>query len=580
MQTIELTVEIPKKTLRTFLPQNFTIHDWYSIKPYLDELKKRAIKNVSNLRTWLKDRSEVETIINEESIWRFIKMTRNTEEATAQESYQYFIEKILPKLSKYEYELNLKFLESPHLKKLSTDKYAVYIRSIEKNVAIYHPSNVKLLTELKVKEYQYHTISGGLSVEIDGKELTMQQARKLLFDKRRTFRKKAYLAIAEKRKETASILEDLFDELLVLRQKIAVNAGFENFRDYSFTALGRFDYTAKQCETFHKSITEEVVPIMNEIYEEKKQQLGIKTFKLWDVYADPFGQKPLQPFEDVDDLVSKTIACLYQIQPYFGERVAIMQEMNCLDLDSRKGKAPGGYNCTLPETGVSFIFMNAVGTDRDLKIMIHESGHAIHGFLSQDLELSAFKRFPSEVAELASMSMELMSMEHWQGIFYDNDADMARAKYIQLAHIINLLPWVATIDKFQHWVYTNPGHTREERKETWMEIYKSFLSKEIDTKGMDEHLEIVWHKQLHLFTAPFYYIEYAIAQLGAVGIWKNYCRKPEKAIEKYTNALKLGYTRPIPEIYKTAGTKFNFSKASVRDLMKFVRGEMKACLPK
>ena len=247
--------------------------------------------------------------------------------------------------------------------------------------------------------------------------------------------------------------------------------------------------------------------------------------------------------------------------------------MGHLDLESRKGKAPGGYNCPLAESGAPFIFMNAAGQLDDVTTMVHEGGHAIHSFLSHDLELHSFKEYPTEIAEVASMSMELFSMDHWQ-VYFDNEEELIRAKEQQLERVITIFPWIATIDKFQHWVYENPVHTDKERAEKWLEIMDEFSSPVIDFSGLKEYRLYGWQRQLHLFEVPFYYIEYGIAQLGAIGLWQQYKKNPEAAINNYIAALDLGGTRTLPELFKAAGLEFNFSPEHISGLMKFVKQEL------
>ena len=321
-----------------------------------------------------------------------------------------------------------------------------------------------------------------------------------------------------------------------------------------------------------------MVPLVRKINEKKKKKLGLDTLRPWAVEAEPEGIKPLRPFTNGDDLLTKTIACFNQLDPFFGDCLRTMLKMGRFDLESRKGKAPGGYNCPLAETGAPFIFMNASGQMGDLTTMVHEGGHAIHSFLTHPLRLSAFKDYPMEIAEVASMSMELFSMDHWD-LFFDAKNDLARAREHQLERVITIFPWIATIDKFQHWIYENPGHTLVERKQKWMEILEEFSSHSVDWHGLEEFREYGWQKQLHLFEVPFYYIEYGIAQLGALGLWMQYKRNKEKALKNYTQALSLGGMRTLPELYDSAGLKFDFAKDQIKQLMDFVGEEMEKIEP-
>ena len=357
------------------------------------------------------------------------------------------------------------------------------------------------------------------------------------------------------------------------RNQIALNSGFANYRDYKFVELGRFDYTKEDCFQFHEAIKLHVLPLIDKIYARKKKKLGLTTLKPWDTEAEPAGTLPLRPFTDGNDLFEKSVACFEQINPFFADCLKKMNELKHFDLESRKGKAPGGYNCPLAESGAPFIFMNAAGQMSDVTTMVHEGGHAIHSFLAHPLQLSAFKEYPMEIAEVASMSMELFTMNHWQS-FFDKESDLNRAKEHQLERTITIFPWIAIIDKFQHWVYENPNHTIEQRTTTWNEIVKEFSTDSIDYSGLADFRAVSWQRQLHLFEVPFYYIEYGIAQLGAIGMWMQYQNNPASALENYMTALSLGGTKTLPELFQAAGIEFNFSPDYVKKLMDFTNQEL------
>jgi oligoendopeptidase F len=401
----------------------------------------------------------------------------------------------------------------------------------------------------------------------------LQQAADRLLSTDRKVREDAYMKIAERRYQDKDKLDELFNKLLKLRHEVAQNADFENFRDYMFTAMGRFDYQPQDCFAFHDAVEKEVVPVLNQLAEERKKALGVNELRPWDLSVNYLGDKPLKPFETGEELINKSIDIFENLNPFLGKCLSTMKAMNHLDLESRKGKAPGGYNYPLDETGVPFIFMNATSSLRDLVTMVHEGGHAIHSFVTRDLELGFFKHTPSEVAELASMSMELITMEHWD-VFFKDEKDLIRAKREHLEGIIQTLPWVATVDKFQHWIYENPDHTNEERRKEWNNVFSKFSNNVTNWTGIEKYRDYVWQKQLHIYEVPFYYIEYAIAQLGAIAVWKNFKEDPEKGLENYLNALKLGYTKPIKEIYKAAGIKFDFSQDYIRELISFVKKEL------
>ena len=568
-------IDIPKRPARTFLPENFTVTTWEEIKPYLDKLVEQKIEGAADLKDWLHNRSELESVLSEDMGWRYIRMTCFTDNEEYGKSYHDFVQNIQPQAAPYSDLLNKKALKSPFLKELEhVAGYDMMIRNLKKEVELFREENIPLMTEITTETQKYASISGAMMIELNGQELTLQQAGVILMSTDRAKREEVYHKIAERRLKDKLTLDELFTKLIGLRHQVSLNADFSNFRDYMFKAYGRFDYTPKDCFNFHGAIESEVVPILNQLSKERKEQLGVKELRPWDKAVDAEGREALKAFKDGKDLTDKSIECFSKLDSYLGQCLSIMKEMGHLDLESRKGKAPGGYNYPLAEIGVPFIFMNATSTMRDMTTIMHEGGHAVHNFLTKDLELNDFKSPPMEVAELASMAMELISMDQWQ-IFFTNEEDLKRAKREQLEDIIETLPWVATIDKFQHWLYENPLHTSEERKTNWNRIFDQFADTVTNWDGLQESKDYLWQKQLHLYEVPFYYIEYGMAQLGAIAVWRNYKLDKKKGLDGYMNALKLGYTKSIPEIYKAANIKFDFSKGYIKELMDFVREELR-----
>lgn len=552
-------------TTASLVPDDLQVTDWASVQQYYNDLLERDIDSLDSLKQWLKDLSDIDTVVSEDFRWRYVNMTRDTANKEVSDRLQDFYEEIDPHLKTISFKLNTKLIACPFTKDLD-EKYSVYLRSAQKQVDLFREDNLPLFKEMSLLEKKYAGIIGAMSVEHEGKTITIAQAGKLLKSSDRQLRETIFRKVNDRRMQDADELESLFDELLKLRHQVALNCGFDNYRDYKFVAMGRFDYTVADCEDFHKSVAEVIVPLVAQIEEEKRKKLGVDVLKPWDTEADADPNSSLNPFSNSEELVSRSIETLKKVKPLFGEVLKDMNEAGLLDLESRAGKAPGGYNMTLPKTGLPFIFMNAAGTDRDVKTMVHEAGHAVHSYLSRDLDILGFKRYPSEVAELASMSMELFTMPYWDS-FYPEAADLQRAQQDQLKGIIGVLPWIANIDKFQHWLYTNPGHTRQQRTEAWVRIYNEFHSVNIDWSGEESTLEILWHKQLHIFEVPFYYIEYGFAQLGAVAMWQQYQADADKAIENYSAALELGYTQSIPAIYKKAGIEFKFDNSYISSLM-------------
>lgn len=567
-----LNAEIHKLP-RHFLPSDFKVTTWEALEPYFKEAQDREINSREDLEQWLYDISELEAVISEDACWRQIKMTCDTTDKSLEESFAFFCMEIQPKLQPYADALNHKLIGSPFTQELDKEKYFTYLRNVKKSIELFREANIPLQAELSVMQQQYGAITGAMTVEVNGQEYTLQQASKFLESHDRALREEVYRKIQERRLQDKEKLDELYTQLVHKRDEVARNAGFANYRDYKFVELGRFDYSKEDCFQFHEAVKLHVVPLVAQINKAKKEKLGIHTLRPWDTEAEPEGVQPLQPFDGGKELLDKTEECFSSLNPFFADCLKKMNSLGHLDLESRKGKAPGGYNCPLAESGAPFIFMNAAGQMGDVTTMVHEGGHAVHSFLAHNLELSAFKEYPMEIAEVASMSMELFTMNHWD-TFFDSKEDLKRAKEHQLERVITIFPWIATIDKFQHWVYEHPQHTTEERTGAWMNILNEFSTETVDFTGLEEYRKNGWQRQLHLFEVPFYYIEYGIAQLGAIGLWKQYIRNPQQALQNYINALSLGGTKTLPRLYEAAGIEFNLSPEYIRSLMEFVKEEM------
>ena len=570
---MENKIAIPTRPIRKFVPEDLVINSWNKIKSLFDNLVDREISSALELEQLMLDQSELSAVLEEDMAWRYIKMNIDTTDKELGEQFSFWIKEISPNTAPYSHKLNLKLVNSPYLKELDQEKYRIYLRSVKKQIEIFREDNIPLFTTMEEKQQEYGAISAKMSIEVDGKKMTMQKAALLLKSTDRAKREEIYNKISSRRLQDEKVLDDLFDELISLRQKIAKNADFDNYRDYMFAAMGRFDYTPKDCFDFHDAIAKEIVPIINSFEQKRKNKLGNESYKPWDTAVDVDGLPPLKPFDGGTELTDLSIECFNRLRPYFGECLSTMKAMKHLDLESKNGKAPGGFMYPLYEIGVPFIYMNAVGSQRDLVTMVHEGGHAVHSFLSRDLSLTEFKSTPSEVAELASMAMELLSMDHWE-VFYDDAADLKRAKLEQLEKALETLPWVASIDKFQHWIYTTE-HTAQQRKEKWLSISDELGNQIIDWEGNENVHANLWQKQLHLYEVPFYYIEYGMAQLGAIAMWRSYKQLGEQGLDNYMDALKLGYTKTIGEIYETAGIKFDFSASYVKELADFIKNELK-----
>jgi oligoendopeptidase F len=571
--TNEETVAIPQRARRTFIGEEFDLKGWDDLQPLYENLKNRPLTCTDDLRQWFRDRSELESYLSENFAWRYIRQTCDTADNELIQDLQFFITHIQPHLATYGNELDKIATASPYLAELKDQGFEVAVRSMKKAIEIFREENVPLQTELQTEERRYGAIAGAMTVTLDEEEMTLQKAADRLQSTDRALREEAWRAISERRYQAHDELDELLNKLVTLRHRVAQNAGFDTYRDYMFAALGRFDYSPQDCFDFHEAVTEAVVPLLNDMARERRQALEVGTLRPWDTKVDVQGRPPLKPFQNGQELLDKTIRCFSRLDPFLGDCLRIMKSMGHLDLESRKGKAPGGYNYPLDEIGVPFIFMNATSNLRDMITLLHEGGHAVHSLLTRDLALSSFKHPPSEVAELASMSMELLTMDYWDE-FFEKDEDLRRARIQHLESIIETLPWVATVDKFQHWMYEHPEHRPEQRTEAWVSIYRQFSDEVMDWSGLESYCQYLWQRQLHIYEVPFYYIEYGIAQLGAIGVWKNYRENPQAGLQGYLDALKLGYTAPIGEIYAAARVPFDFSKQHITELMDFVRKEL------
>ncbi|MEW6773683.1 MAG: M3 family oligoendopeptidase [Bacteroidota bacterium] len=558
--------------------QDIKFDKWADLQPIFDELLNRNFNEFNDYLQFIYDWNELLSVISEEGGWRYINMTCHTNDEVLKQKYIQFVTEIEPHLQIVQNKINTKTFESPYFNALSEDVFSVFKKNIKKDIELFREENVPLLTKIQELQQQYAEITGQQSIQYDGKTLTLQQASVYLKNQNRNIRKEVYYLINERRQQDEDQLNQLLNELIALRHQVAQNAGFANYRDYMHTALGRYDYSVEDCKQFHTSVEKAVVPVVEEIHRIRQKKLALENdYYTWDTQVDMYGLEPLKPFETEEEFVEKSIRCFEQIDVFFADCLREMHRLKRLDLSSRIGKAPGGYQYPLYKSGVPFIFMNAVGLHRDLVTLMHETGHAVHFFLNNHYPVLDFKSPPSEVAELASMSMELISMDYWD-VFFKNENDLKRAKQQQLESVIDALPWIAAIDKFQHLLYENPSHSINERYDYWLNTIKHLSPKNISHKGIERFLKIRWQAQLHIYEVPFYYIEYGFAQLGAIAIWKNYKHNKTQAISAYKNALSLGNTKSIPEIYQTAGIQFNFSESYIKELIDFVWKEYEQCL--
>ncbi len=563
-------ISIPSRPKRHFLPETLTIDSWERVEPFFRDLESRPLISAADLRKWLADWSELEAVLSEDFAWRYVRMSCDTLNPRLVDAHNFFISEIDPKAAPYSDKLNRKLMGSPCVKEL-TWQYSVFLKRVKNSLDIFREKNIPLFVEIEVEKQKYAQITSEMTIDFRGSEITLQKAASYLKETDRAVREEVFRKAMQRRAKDEGPLNALFGKLVKLQDEVAGNAGFGNFRDYKFVQLCRFDYTPADCFSFHESIRQEVCPVVDEIDRQRKEMLGLDVLRPWDTEADM--HQPLKPFHTGEELIQRSTACFSRVHPFFGQCIETMRAMGHLDLESRKGKAPGGFNYPLYETGIPFVFMNSVGSLRDLVTMMHEGGHAVHSILTKELELTDFKNLPSEVAELASMSMELISMEHWE-VFFPDRQELLRARREQMEKVLKGLTGIARTDRFQHWIYENPRHSIEERNAKWKNISEEFGSKAVDWTGFEKDLERSWQSILHLYEVPFYYIEYGFAQLGALAVWRNYKADPVRALGQFQDALRLGYTRSIPDIYRTAGIEFNFSRGYVKELVAFVKEEL------
>jgi oligoendopeptidase F len=559
---------------RTFVPPDIDLGDWPQIAPLFDQLETRAAqaKSAAELEKWLLDWSELSAALDEEASRRNIAMTCHTDNLEAEKAYLYFVENVEPQLKPRQFALEQIYVAHPQREKLSAQRFQVFDRDVKNHVELFRPENVALETEEAKLGQQYQKLIGSQTVNFRGEEKTLVQMGRYLEEPDRALRQEAWELVAKRRLQDTEKCEEMFDELIKLRMQIAKNAGFDNYRDYAFRQKGRFDYTPRECEQFHDAVEKEIIPAVREIQNDRKRRLKLEKLRPWDLAVDPQNRAPLKPFGEVGEMVSRTQKIFNHLDAGLAAGFQQMQDLKLLDLDNRKGKAPGGYQCTLSEARVPFIFMNAVGLQRDVETILHEAGHAFHAQATHGEDLYAYRGAPIEFCEVASMSMELLGNEFLGEFYAAPEANRARKTHLE--GIIGFFPWMATVDAFQHWVYTHPGHTRSERKAAYLQLMDRFGG-DIHWDGYEESRAYSWHRQLHIFLYPFYYVEYGIAQLGALQVWANSKRDKAKALDDYKKSLALGGSRPLPELFSAAGCKFQFDAATIKPLIQLAGDELK-----
>ncbi|MCB9839055.1 MAG: M3 family oligoendopeptidase [Phycisphaeraceae bacterium] len=564
---------MPPSTLTDFVPPVIDASRWSEVEPLVTALLQRPIGSPDDLERWLVDRSELDAACSEARADLYIAMTCRTDDQAAAGAWTTYIEETAPRLKPAAYELDNRQAALCDEFRLDAQRYAVIERETKADVELFRPENVPLETELAKLDQEYDAISGAMTVEFDGKERTLPEMARFGEETDRAVRERAWRAVAERRQIDRDRINGVFDRMIALRDRLAYNAGFSDYVAYAYRAKHRFDYGPAQCEAFHDAIERAVVPLVRSIDADRKAELGVGTLRPWDLGVDIRGRAPLRPFDGGEQLYDRTHRVFERMDPSLGSMFATLGAGGQLDLDSRKGKAPGGYQYMRDRSRKPFIFMNAAGLHGDVRTMVHEAGHAFHSLLCRDEPLLHYRHSPIEFAEVASMTMELLTMPEWDE-FYPSEEDAGRARREQLEGVVLLLPWIATIDAFQHWLYRNPEHTRDERTSAWIGLVDRF-GRGVSWEGLEDFRACLWQRQGHLFGSPFYYVEYGIAQLGALQLWLMSLEHGRPAaIKAYERALALGGSRPLPELFEAAGIEFNFSAPIVERLVGAVRSAL------
>ena len=558
---------------RNFVPNDLNPDDSRAVSALYQSLLQRDIPvDAAKLRQWIMDWSELESVLGEVSCRRYVAMTCNTADEKAAKAYTDFVENVQPIMNEYDDKLNKKLVAHPSKDALKGE-FGEWFKGVQVSLDLFSPDNIPLETEENKEIQAYQKITGGMSVEFEGKTQTMQQMAAYMERTDRELRERAWRTMWERRLQDKEALDKSFDNLFALRKQIARNSHCKNFIDYIFLAKHRFDYSPADCEAFHESIEKFVLPLQKEIYRKRAQKMGLDRLRPWDLNVDPLNRAPLKPYSTGDELIEKVDQIFESIHPQAGKWAREMQAKKLIDPDSRLGKAPGGYQIGFDESRLPFIFMNSAETDRDIYTLLHESGHSFHQFALAGQPIFPYRDVPAEFAEVASMSMELIGSSNLKPFYGDDQESIARSVAGELEDVIWLFPWVASVDSFQHRLYSFPEHTASDRSDIWTEIMDRYDTG-VDYSGLEAVRRNLWQKQLHIFECPFYYIEYGIAQIGALQVWANFKKDPKKAIDDLFRAESLGSSRPLPELFAAANIKFDFTPKTLEPLMQVVWDEL------
>lgn len=557
---------------RKYTPHDINLCDWDAVRAIYDELLNRPIYNAEELEKFYLDVCDFTSALTEEYCRIQLATSLDTEDSEARKRFQHFNANIMAPASEYGTRLDNRFLDSPYSNDLDPDRYEQLKRLLKNSRDLFHKQNIPLQVEDSQLSEEYNQISGGMSVEFQGKRRNLTEMSVYQKSTDRNLRESAWRISAECRMEHVDAVNNIYGRMIGTRHRMAEIAGFKNYRDFRHLRLNRFDYEPSDCARFHETIEACVVEPFLKRQRLRKERMGLARLRPWDLSVDVYGREPLKPFSTQDELVTGCAAILDRIYPRLGDTLRLLQTYGNLDLMTRQNKAPVGFNMPLDETRVSFIFMNATGHHSDVIVLLHESGHAIETRACINQDIHQYRHTPQEWGECASQAMELLALEHLD-VFYPNPDDQKRCMIEKLESILVSLIYTARIDAFQHWIYTHPDHTAEHRAEEWMALSRRFPTG-ADGSGLDNIIRWHWQAIPHLFIVPFYYIEYGIAQLGALQVYRKAKEEGFSALEKWLETMKLGYSRSIPELYERAGLQFEFYGDAAAELIEFVVNEI------
>jgi len=549
-------------------PDAFRDATWETVQPYYEQLATIEVDSeTAAIESWLSTWSRLDTLVGEAGTLAMIAYTANTADAAAETAYLRFSMDVFPKMEEQQVRLARRLVDfAPTRADLATT-----VRRFRSDIEIFREANVERFAQIEELSAAYQKIAGGLSVDWDGTAKTIPQLQPHLKSSDRHERERAFRLGAAAYLEHRDEFADLFDRMYALRTAVATEAGFSDYQRFCFVAKHRFDYTPEDVAGFHHAVKTAVTPAVARLMQHRQRELGVDTLRPWDVTVDLGTTEPLRPFADVQTFVDRAHNIFTRVDAELGEKFGIMKREGLLDLESRPGKAPGGYCTDLSFRGRPFIFMNAVGVPDDVQTLVHEAGHSFHDFATHALPFTWQRRTGHEAAELASMSMELLAMPYFVAPDGYYTPEQARVAWLEhLEDVLGSLVHIASVDAFQSWIYTDPaGADRDARDAKWLALRAEFESG-VEWSGLEAERVSRWYRQLHIFELPFYYIEYGIAQLGALQVFRNAVTDPVQAVADYKKFLSLGGTVTLPELYAAAGVKLVFDVESMSELVAFV----------